>query len=280
MLLIILDYRASCKVYTRGGPHQMTVKPVKHRSGRGRAMPLVGAAVAMSLVVAACGSSSKKASTTGAAKSSAKAATGTPIEVGATDDLSAQFSVNGVGIQTGMGAAFDAFNKSGGVNNQPIHLSSLDDAAKVDRGVANVTQLLTQNKVAAVGGYLLSNICVATQQAAATASTPMICNAADPKQFGNPPAPNVFLPTVLAANESQGIMALGKQLMGSNKTPKVAIIGLASASIEALDNNLKAAASAAGWNVGPTITVPLTTTDLTAQAGDIASAKPDIIFSN
>src|SRR5690348_8488140 len=139
------------------------------RSRRSSSVAVTGAAMAVALLAAACGSSSKTtaAAPAGASATAAQPATGSPIEVGATDDLSAQFSVNGIGIQTGMSAAFDAINKAGGVKNQPLHLTSLDDAAKVDRGVANVTQLLTQNKVAVLGGYLLSNICVATQQAAA-----------------------------------------------------------------------------------------------------------------
>jgi ABC-type branched-subunit amino acid transport system substrate-binding protein len=38
-------------------------------------------------------------------------------------------------------------------------------------------------------------------------------------------------------------------------------------------------ATSLGWELGPDITVPLTTTDLTAQAAQIASAKPDVILS-
>jgi len=252
------------------------------RSRRSTSVAVTGAAMAVALLAAACGSSSKTtvAAPAGASATAAQPATGAPIEVGATDDLSAQFSVNGIGIQTGMSAAFDAINKAGGVKNQPLHLTSLDDAAKVDRGVANVTQLLTQNKVAVLGGYLLSNICVATQQAAADVTTPMICNAGDPKQFGTPPTANVFLPTVLAANENQAGFALAKQLVGGTAKPKVALIGLASASLIALQDAQKATIASLGWELGPDITVPLTTTDLTAQGAQIASAKPDIIFSN
>ena len=92
------------------------------------------------------------------------AAGGSPIVIGGTSDLSAQFSTNGRGLQAGLQIAVDAVNKDGGIGGRQVKLVFLDDAAQVSRGVANATQLITQEGAIVIAGHLLSNVCKATSR--------------------------------------------------------------------------------------------------------------------
>jgi branched-chain amino acid transport system substrate-binding protein len=233
----------------------------------------VMAVTAVALTAAACSSSTTTGS--GSGGSSGKAA----IVIGGTSDLSAQFSANGRGLQAGLQIAVDAINKQGGINGHQLKLTFLDDAAQVSRGVANGTQLVNQANARVIAGFLLSNVCKAVQPMAEAKKTPMLCNAADATQLGNPPNPNVFLNGILQQRETQSMFAVAGKVV-STANPKVALIGLASAAIQQLQTGQKAEAGKRGWAVGANEIVPLTATDLSAQISAISAAKPDVVFAN
>jgi branched-chain amino acid transport system substrate-binding protein len=201
------------------------------------------------------------------------------IVVGGTSDLSAQFSTNGRGLQSGLQIAVDAINKRGGVDGHKLKLVFLDDAAQVSRGVANGTRLLNQDKASVIAGFLLSNVCKAVQPMAAAKHTPLICNAADAGQLGNPPDANVFLNGILQQRETQSMYAVATKAV-TKPHPRVALIGLASAAIQQLQTGQKKEAEKRNWTVAASEIVPLTATDVNAQVSKIAAAKPDVVFAN
>ena len=95
--------------------------------------------------------------------------TGTPYEIGFTADLSQQFANFGNGLKNGFTGYFNYLNQHGGVNSHPVHVTALDDQASTSKGNANFIQLVTQQHVSAVGGFLVSNKCGSAAPLAASA---------------------------------------------------------------------------------------------------------------
>ena len=78
----------------------------------------------------------------------------------------------------------------------------------------------------------------------------MVCNSGDATQFGDPPDPNVYQPIVLQPRETPAMFAVADKVV-TNPQPRAAFIGLASAAIQALQDNQKAeAAREAGRSPG------------------------------
>jgi len=234
----------------------------------GRRWSLLGALAVVAVGLTACSSAGASGGPGGA-----------PIVIGGTSDLSAQFSTNGRGLQAGLQIAVDAINKRGGIDGRPLKLVFLDDAAQVSRGVANATRLVTQEGAVVIAGNLLSNVCKATQPTAAAKNVPLLCNSGDITQFGNPPDPNVYQPIVLQPLETPAMFAVAEKVVATPQ-PRAAFIGLASAAIQALQENQKAEATSRGWPIAQSEIVPLTATDLNAQVSTIAASKPDVVFAN
>lgn len=228
------------------------------------------AAIAASLLVGACGGSA----TSGGGTSTA---TGTPIQVGFTSDLSAQFATNGQGLKKGLDAYVTHLNRNGGVNGHPINVTYLDDAAQTARGTANVTQLVTQNRVVAITGMLVSNICAAAAPQAEQFSVPFICNNAA-EDLTNPAKPYIFVATMGAGDETKPAIGVVQSLVKTS-TPKIAIVTLASAAIASYRTGVKAAAAKLGWSVVSDEQVPLTASDVSAQASKIEAGKPDAVVA-
>jgi branched-chain amino acid transport system substrate-binding protein len=114
---------------------------------------------------------------------------------------------------------------------------------------------------------------------AAAKHTPLICNAADAGQLGNPPDANVFLNGILQQRETQSMYAVATKAV-TKPHPRVALIGLASAAIQQLQTGQKKEAEKRNWTVAASEIVPLTATDVNAQVSKIAAAKPDVVFAN
>ena len=84
-----------------------------------------------------------------------------PYVIGFTSDFSSNFGYLGLGLKAGLNSYWDAINKQGGINGHPVKMIALDDDSQVNRGVANVTQLTTQDHAIAIAGVMYSVICSA-----------------------------------------------------------------------------------------------------------------------
>jgi branched-chain amino acid transport system substrate-binding protein len=241
--------------------------------------------VTATTLLAACGGNSNagtgSASGAGSQASSGNGCSGSgSVKIGATGDLSGPYSgAGGLGIAAGLKAAFDEANKAGGVDCKQIKFTSLDDASVTSRAIANITQLTTQDHVAAVTGYTLSATCVATQKALERAKTLQLCSSGDLTLYGKPPASNSFLAQIIGANTGKPIVDFLASVTKA-PSPKLAIVGLGTPSIQASMDAVKSAAEAKGWKIATTVTVPPTATSFDAQAQQVIASKPDAIFSN
>jgi branched-chain amino acid transport system substrate-binding protein len=223
-----------------------------------------GALVAASL--AACSSSA----TGGSA--------GAQYKVGFNSDLSGKYSLNGVGQRDGFKAYFDYVNSQGGINGHKVDVTYLDDASDVTRGTTNTTQLITAKKVSAIGGYLLSNVCGAAAVLANKNKVPINCSALSDDLL-TPVQPYVYTARMSQSQEALPMTTLAKQLVQKDK-PKVAIIIYASAASVKLQGGLEKLVKANGWDLVADEQVPLTATDVSAQAAKVIAAKPDVIVGS
>jgi branched-chain amino acid transport system substrate-binding protein len=223
-------------------------------------------------LLAACGS--------GDDGNSSGNASGDPIVVGYTGDLSGAFSISGSGALKGIQAYFNQANRDGGIDGRPVKLVTLDDAGDPNKALANVQQLLTQNKVQALLGISVSGLCEAVQDTLEKAEMPIVCTAAGPKQTsGAGASPWVFQAQAGQDSQVGPFIELIKKVAGTDK-PKVAYIYYDSASHIGFADNFAPAVEKLGWPIVDKQVVPLVASPPVKQmAEDIAAAKPDVVAS-
>src|SRR6516165_10172513 len=127
---------------------------MRHSGTRARSWTLAVLLLTLvTLVAAACGSSSKKASgasTTAGPGSTAAAPTGTPINIGyicsCTSPLGSSTAINLPGYRAWVKWA----NANGGINGHPINLVVKDDAANPATSITQVHELVETDHVIAI----------------------------------------------------------------------------------------------------------------------------------
>lgn len=245
-------------------------------------LALVGVGVSLALAVSACSSSPKTStggsSNTTGSSSGTKQATGAPYQVGFDSSLSGPYAANGVGERDGFMSYIKYVNSHGGINGHPINVTVTDDAADVSTATANETQLITANHVSVVAGWLLSNACDAAANIATAQQNPIICSAVGTNLI-QPVHPYVYTSRNLQQDEAKPMADFAKTLLKS-QSPRVAIIIYGSAASSGLQTGLEQQVKANGWNLVANVNVPLTQSDVTAQASQIVSAKPDVIMGS
>jgi ABC-type branched-subunit amino acid transport system substrate-binding protein len=234
----------------------------------GKRIAAVGVAALTAVALGACGSGSG-----GGGGGSSE-----PYKVGFNSDLSGKYSLNGVGQRDGFKAYFDYVNSQGGINGHQVEVSYLDDASDVTRGTTNTTQLMTAKQVSAVGGYLLSNVCGAAAVLANTHKVPINCSALSDDLL-NPVQPYVYTARMVQSEEALPMLTLADQLIESAK-PRVAIIIYASAASVKLQSSLEALVKEKGWELVASEQVPLSATDVSAQAAKVVASKPDVVVGS
>jgi ABC-type branched-subunit amino acid transport system substrate-binding protein len=80
----------------------------------------------------------------------------------------------GLGMQTGIRAAFGEINRAGGVNGRKLELTSLDDGYEPDRSIAQTRKLIEEDKVFALIGPVGTPTSKAAQPIATAAHVPFI----------------------------------------------------------------------------------------------------------
>jgi ABC-type branched-subunit amino acid transport system substrate-binding protein len=83
-------------------------------------------------------------------------------------------SALGIGMRTGLQAAFDEINAKGGVHGRKLKLISENDGYEPDRAIAATKKLIEENKVFALIGAVGTPTSAAAQPIATTAKVPFI----------------------------------------------------------------------------------------------------------
>lgn len=124
------------------------------------------------VALAACGSSSKSASTTPGAGGGAYK--GKTLKIGAIFSLTGGGGVYGPQQQKAVQLAQDTFNSKGGVDGAKLEITVVDDGSDKQQSAQQTQTLIQQQQVMAMLGPTLSNSAVAAHPIAANLHTPML----------------------------------------------------------------------------------------------------------
>jgi branched-chain amino acid transport system substrate-binding protein len=130
--------------------------------------PARGTAIALGLVLAACGGSSPGSSP------SSNSYQGKTIQFGAILSLTGPGGVYGPSSKKGMDLAVETINKSGGVNGATISLTVQDDASDKAQSAQVAQQLIQGGQMMALLGPTLSNSAVAVHPLAESFKMPIL----------------------------------------------------------------------------------------------------------
>ena len=126
-----------------------------------------------------------------------------PIKIGVDGPFTGGSSSMGVSMRDGVRLATDEINKAGGVLGRQIQLVERDDEAKNERGVQIAQELINNEHVAAVVGYINTGVGLASERFFQEAKIPVMNNVATGSilthQFDKQPDNYVFRN---AANDS------------------------------------------------------------------------------
>lgn len=250
------------------------------RASNPRRVAVCITAVAVAVTVAACSSSGTSSGSNESAGSGGSGSSGTSggeYSVGASLGLTGPIAGVATPYRDGINAYFNYVNQKGGINGHKVKFTALDDATTVTTGVANVKQLVTSDHVSAVY-YILSNIQNANRQYLEKNKVVTMTQAVDANVV-HPPQQFVFAGGVVEPDEATPMVTFGKTKVSNVAAPKAAVITTTSAALQELDDNLQSQAKAKGMSVVGNEVVPLAATDMSSEASQFVSKKPDIVFS-
>ncbi len=206
------------------------------------------------------------------------------LTIGFTADLSGKFSANGQGLRNGFEAYVDRVNRQGGIAGKRVRLVVLDDGGDTSRGLANVTELITRYEARAIGGFLISQGCGAAEALAEANRVPLLCSSVDGDLL-EPPRPYVFTGTPSQSFEARPLAEVAELLAGTDGGRaeadglRVGLVTLASAASLRLRQELLEVGEGRGWDVALDAEVPLTATDVSAQAAQVAGRDLDVVIT-
>ena len=150
---------------------------------------LITALAVLSMLMAACGTTSTPVATTASTEAPAPVTTeapapvateapttvpptavpttAPPIKVGASLPLTGDFSGPGTAAEKGYKLWIDMVNKAGGLLGRQVELTVYDNASNPDTAVADYEKLITQDKVDLVVGPFSSKLVIPTSEVAA-----------------------------------------------------------------------------------------------------------------
>jgi ABC-type branched-subunit amino acid transport system substrate-binding protein len=222
-------------------------------------------------------------SLTSAAAASARASkaahASSPYVIGFTSGLTGQFGAVGQGVRNGAAAYFNAVNKAGGVNGKQIKFIALDDALDSNRGVANMIQLVTQDKAIGVIGFHDSVVADAVAPYAKTYKVPMIAATVD-KSLVQPVQQYVFAVACQTADYAGAEVAEARNLMkGHHGTVRVGIITTSdSTALQEWSNDVNSMVKQLGWDVVASVISPQDAVNAAPGITKIIGAKPSIMI--
>jgi branched-chain amino acid transport system substrate-binding protein len=252
-----------------------------------------GLALGAVVVVAACGSSSNgskatsksggggaTSSASGAATSSGTAshATGSPITIGTSLSLSGDFSDDGQAFERGYKLWAADQNKAGGLLGHPIKLDVVSDASSPAQVVSNYQKLIGSNKDQLVFGPFSSLLTVPAARIAARYGYAFVEGAGGAPSVFGAGLHNVFDVSV-PVKDNLVTFAQWVASLPAAKRPKTA--AYATVNDPFTQPQLPVAQKlleAAGVKTVLNKVFPAEVTDYTAIAGQVASAKPDVVL--
>jgi branched-chain amino acid transport system substrate-binding protein len=215
----------------------------------------------------------------GCSDSGSDSASGGSFKIGMSMDLSGSISFNGKPAAAGLKTYIDALNKRGGVNGKTVDLKIVDDASDVAKGRVNTQQFIDEGRLA-VFGFILSNLSISAVPIAADSQVPIV-GLGGPTSLFEPVQPYFFSYELRADRLESAILnyiATDAQSKGIAK-PRVAVFAVDTPSNRDMVTKATADITSRGWVIaGDTQYMPVSPTDVTAQARAIKAASPDYVL--
>lgn len=232
--------------------------------------PSASGAVSISVPPSQTSGGSSPAPASSASEPPLSTATGTPYVVGAVTPLSGSLAFIGSGLKAGTTAYYNYVNAHGGINGHPIKLIALDDGGDVNKALTATHQLVQQDNVIAISGWVLTNIESAVQPYAVRQNTVMMAQGCD-SSISNAANKVSFCAALPEPLEDKPLVDFAATKVGST-TPKVAVIDMNSQAQVALQNRIVTDLGAKKWPVALKQLVDLASTDETAQANAVVQS--------
>ena len=195
------------------------------------------------------------------------------IVLGQSTDLTGPLGEPGSAMHQGAQAAFAAVNARGGIQGRSIVLNTLDDQYDVQKGLANVKQLMADPNT-----FALFN-CMGT--ANVEAMLPMVLESGIPffapftgAQLSRVPQRNVFNIRASYAEEAEKLV----QHLHTLGIKRIAIAYQANSFGKEVFNATQRSMAKLGLPDGPSATVENNASDAAAAAAKIAQAQPEAVL--
>jgi branched-chain amino acid transport system substrate-binding protein len=181
----------------------------------------------------------------------------------------------------GIRTAVEGMNKRGGVNGHKVNVVARDNTADNARGIANVREVIQQQKASAIIGVNVSAVAAAIIPVIQELQVPFVSSGI-PSTKVTPALPYVYM--YGADLSPQGIAQLKevKQLSDTGKIPakpRIAALHYATPAgqnwIKTVNENV---ASITGGSMVSIENFPVNVTDLGTQISKINAAKPDVVI--
>jgi branched-chain amino acid transport system substrate-binding protein len=234
----------------------------------------IGAAAA----IAACGSSSNNSSSSsGGAASSSGAAAKAPITIGTSLSLSGDFSTDGQAFERGYQLWVADQNKAGGLLGHKIVLNVLSDASSPAQVVSNYQKLIGSDKDALVFGPFSSLLTVPAARIASRYGYAFVEGAGGAPSVFGAGLHNVFDVSIPVKDNLVTFAQWVASLPASQRPKTAAYITVNDPFTQPQLPVAQSILQSAGVKTVLNKVFPEEVTDYTAIAGQVATAKPDIV---
>jgi ABC-type branched-subunit amino acid transport system substrate-binding protein len=211
--------------------------------------------------------------------SPAAAATGKPLLIGVTTDITGPTGYLGSLDLAGLQTYVYYVNNHGGIGGRPIKLTVLDNHNDGTTGVNQYRELVSDGVVAVFGveGSLVTSQLgpLAAREKVAVVSQAYVSS------FVLQPQPYVFArdmsPVTTAKLQVSFLQKLAQAAPTS--TPKVGILSIDTPAAQEFRDAVQAEVKKLGWSVADSEQLAIAATDVSAQASKMAAAHPDFIVS-
>jgi branched-chain amino acid transport system substrate-binding protein len=239
---------------------------------------VIGSVAVISLLAAACSSSSK--STTATGSSTGSAPKGTPYYIGAELSLSGAFSSFELPMLSGLQVAVEEINNSGGVLGHPVALDYQSDASTPTKAPLALQSIFSPGKkIIYMLPNVLPNITATVLQYTEKDGIASFDAGSGPNLFDIATHPYNF--SIYPANTLQVpayVAAFAKITGGAGSGVKLGVLNDTEAADQTLTQLIIAATKQAGGTVVDQEQVDPTATDLSVQVGKLHQANPNVIL--
>jgi branched-chain amino acid transport system substrate-binding protein len=242
-----------------------------------------GLALGAITLVGACGSSSSNSSTTskgggGAASSTSSHANASPITIGSSLSLSGDFAADGQAFQRGYQLWAADQNKAGGLLGHPVKLDVVSDASSPAQVVSNYQKLIGSNKDQLVFGPFSSLLTVPAARIAQRYGYAFVEGAGGAPSVFGAGLHNVFDVSVPVKDNLVTFAQWVASLPPSKRPKTAAYVTVNDPFTQPQLPVAQKILEAAGVKTVLNKVFPAEVSDYTPIAGQVASAKPDVVL--